>query len=309
MSARRSSTPSAGFTLIEVMVALAILAALSVLTAGALRSGIENRAILQADINRDSMVEDTLRIIHDDVGAAYHHRDIAVAMLNELAKPPATNQGQQGPGGDSDQEDGQAPGSKSPGTVPGQTEGANPAQQGQQDLTKALGTPRPTPVQMTGFVGEEQAMYFTVLNHVRTTRDAKESDQAKVGYYLKQCRSRDPKAKQATQCLFRSLSTVLDDDVTKIGPESVLLENVTEFKLRYLGPEHEDFVEKWVTGQNGDATTKENFPYAVEVTLTMHNKNDPKEKPVSKSILAPIRFPNNPKKDQKQDQQGKTKGV
>jgi hypothetical protein len=86
----------------------------------------------------------------------------------------------------------------------------------------------------------------------------------------------------------------------------VLVENVQEFKLRYFGPQREDWIEVWKTGKNGDAISKENFPYAVEVSLSVHDKSDPKSKPVSMVVVAPIRFPNNPPKKKEGEGQPNT---
>lgn len=269
-----------GFTLIEVMVAMAILAALSLLTAQTLKSTIDSRSKIQADIARESSVYDALRIMESDVEAAFHFRDINITMINELAtEKPATP----------------TPPQSGAANSPTPTPPTQPADPNQAAQPNPFGTPRPTPAQVTGFVGDAESMYFTVSNHLRTMKDAKESDQAKVGYFLKTCRSRTGKH-EPSKCLVRGLSTTLDEDVTKVDSETVLLENVEEFKLRYLGPGHEDYVEQWKTGQNGDDTTRDNFPYAVEISLRVFNKNVKGEKRFGATVLAPIRFPNNPPK-------------
>ena len=262
-----------GFTLIEVMISLAILAALTLLTAQTLKSTFDNRAKVQADLSREAKVYDALRIMQADVGAAFHYRDYETQMFNEVAsgtqaQPPV------------------APAASTDPIAP-------PAAPPPPD--KAFGTPKPTPAQLTAFVGDAKSMYFTVSNHVRTLRDAHESDQAKVGYFLKSCKSPDGKHEQS-ECLFRGLSTMLDDDVTKLEHETVLLENVHEFKLRYLGPGHDDYVESWKTDKTGsDPLAKDVFPFAVEITLVTDNKHDRKEKQFGATVLAPIRFPNNAK--------------
>jgi prepilin-type N-terminal cleavage/methylation domain-containing protein len=276
-----------GFTLIEVMVALAILAALSVLTAQSMQTAIANRSKAKAQVARDSSIRDALSVISADVGAAFHHRDIQTAMLNEITNPTPTP----GPGG----------------IPPGQQQPPQfSAPQGNPNgSTSAGATPRPTPVNLTGFIGDSESMYFTVLNNVRTLRDAPESDQAKIGYFVKSCKSRTSPGKPS-KCLYRAHSPVLDDDVSKPGPAAMLIDNVETFKLRYLGPGHEEPVEQWKTGAQGrDAAAADNFPYAVEITLTIHDRNDPKEKPLTATILAPIRFPNNAeKKDEKANPNG-----
>ena len=146
-------------------------------------------------------------------------------------------------------------------------------------------------------------MYFTTLSNIRTVQDSQVSDQAKIGYFIKSCKAREPgnKVVQA-KCLYRSISPYLDEYVDKPGEETVLLEHVDQFKLRYLGPGRGtstdlEYVETWKTGKAGDAITKANFPYAVEVTLSIDDKNNPKAKRVTASALIPIRFPNNPPKN------------
>lgn len=290
-----------GFTLIEVMVAMAILAVLSILTAQTLKSTIDSRSKIQADMSREASVYDALRIMESDIQAAFHYRDINIKMVNELAQENAKgNQGQGGQQGNNQGNQGnQGAGDQGSGAQGGQggqgNQGDNTGGQQQQQQPNPFGEPRPTPVQVTGFVGDSESLYFTVANHLRTMRDVKESDQAKVGYFVKSCKSSTGKNEQV-RCLMRGLSTELDEDVTKVESETVLLENVEEFKLRYLGPGHEDYLDQWKTGQNGDDTTRENFPYAVEISLRIHDKRDKREKPFGATVLAPIRFPNNPPK-------------
>lgn len=282
-------TDAFGFTLIEVMVALAILAGLSLLTTQALRTGFTNKKNFQAEISKESLITDALRVMQNDVAAAFHHRDFNVTMVNELVSstPAQQNQQNQKSPEDTSGEEGQ-PASQSPSPPTG------------QQLAQVLGTPRPTPVQLTAFIGDGDSMHFTTTSHIRTIRDSKESDIARIGYYLKSCKSTHPRNRQATQCLYRSESPYLDEDVTKEAPESVLLENVTEFKLRYFGPQRDEYVDVWKTGRDGDPISKNNFPYAVEITLTVHDQSDREAKPFSQTVLAPIRFPNNPPLRQRQ---------
>jgi prepilin-type N-terminal cleavage/methylation domain-containing protein len=261
-----------GFTLIEVMVALAILAALSLLTTQALRSGVKNKARASADISREAKVADAVRIMKADIASAFHYRDIHVAMLNSL------NEKTPGPG---------------PTPTPDPRTGQFPPQ---QTGGLASGTPRPTPKIVTAFVGDKESMYFTALTNVRVMKDSPASDQAKVGYFVKSCKTSLAQNSQPTKCLFRATSPYLDEDVTKIENEQVLLENVDEFELSYFGPEKEEAQETWKTGGLGDTATKDNFPYAVNIKLKMWDHSDKRERPVSIEVLAPIQFPNNPPK-------------
>jgi len=240
-----------GFTLLEIMIALAIMAVLSLLTTQALQSAIDSRAFVSRELNRDAQMADTLRILRADISKAFHYQDIFCKMNQELKPTPI------------------------PGVQPVPTE------------TKC-------PPETTGFIGDGESLYFTSLSNVRTLRDSQESSQAKIGYYVKSCRAQN--AKGPTKCLYRSLSPVLDQEIDKPGPATLLVENVESFKLRYLGPGREEFVDSWKTGKNGDDLTKDKFPYAVEVTLTIHDKNNPKDRPETQTALIPLNFENNPKK-------------
>ncbi len=268
-----------GFTLIEIMVAIVILAGLSLLTAQAIRSGVASREKFNREILADSEVRDTLRVMERDINLAFHHRDIFTEMYNQIERDRVAlaqkKAGQANP-----------PAGVNP-------IGANPYAGVQPPQEKK------EPKNLTAFVGDTQSVHFTALTNIRTQRDVQESEQAEVGYFLKSCNSRDGKdrgrqATKSSQCLYRRLSPLLDDDVTQGGNEVVLLENVQEFKLRYFGPQRDDWVENWKTGDGGDAISKLNFPCAVEVSLSVHNMDDPKARKVSMMLVAPIRFPNNP---------------
>jgi prepilin-type N-terminal cleavage/methylation domain-containing protein len=277
-----------GFTLIEVVISLMILAMLSVLTTNAMRRAIDNRELVATDVARDAKLADALRVMRSDITAAYHHRDFATKLYNE-ARSPAT------PTPD--------PTKPTPFPTPPQDEAPrvciNPVTGQQESCTK------PTPVQLTGFVGDASSLYLTTLSNVRTIRDSAESNQAKVGYFTKTCNVRSRDKVTSSKCLYRSITPNVDKELTTPGPETVLLENVEQFQLRYLGPGQDDYVDSWKTGEGAPAETKEKFPYAVEVTLTTQDKNDRKDKKTTASALIPLWFPNN-EKDKKDDKKKAT---
>ncbi len=286
MMAKRIDEDDSGFTLIEVMIAMAILAVISILSAQTMRAGIQDRETVSNEIASSSKVADALRVIRTDINAAYHFRDVFISVANNAAKPDAAPPAAQPttPGGPA------APAPLPVATNP--APGAEPAP-----------TPRPTPPEVTGFIGDSTSMYFTTLSNIRTLRDSQVSDQAKIGYYIKSCKAREPGNKVSdVKCLYRSISPYLDEEIDKPGEETVLLEHVDQFKLRYVGPGRGatteiEYLETWKTGKNGDSITKANFPYAVEITLSIDDKENPKSKKVTASALIPIRFPNNPPKN------------
>lgn len=252
---------SSGFTLLEVMIAMMIMAVLSILTSQTLKSAVDNRAFVTKEVGRDSRLADAVRLIRNDVSRAFHYQDIDCKMKKELA--PKQNQ-------------------------------PNPNGIGIGNSNEEKSA---CPPDHTGFIGDSESLYFSALTNVRTLRDSPESDQAKIGYFVKSCVVPGKnKGDESTRCLYRSISPYLDEELDTPGPETLLLEYVKEFKLRYLGPEREEYVDSWKTGKNGDAISKDKFPYAVEVTLTVHNENDPKDHAETTTVLAPVYFTNNPKK-------------
>lgn len=282
---RNNFHKSAGFTLIEILVATAILAFLSIYTAQSIQSAIKSKVKIEKEIAATSQVRDALSVIERDIHLAFNYRDFNIELYNLAGKnrQAQSNQNQnpsQPPPGQS---------SPNPGGTPGQA------------------TPPPTPAQpfepkqqkiYTQFLGGENELTFTSLNHPRTTSDSKTSDQMVVGYSLKDCSERlNPSAK--SRCLWRRVNPIITSDITRGGVDSVLLENVTKFELRYIGPgkvfeKAENWPKQWYTNEKGDEITKGKFPYAVEVTLEAHNKNVTGQKPVRMTVVAELRFPNNP---------------
>jgi prepilin-type N-terminal cleavage/methylation domain-containing protein len=268
---------SAGFTLLEMMIAMTILAALTVLTSTSIRSAVQSQNKFEAQIEQDSQVREALRVMEKDIGLAFHHRDIYTAMINEINS--AANK--TGPGVTP------TPGNAINQTAPPLFGGTNP---------QATPKPKTAPKELTAFIGDEKTLYFTSLSNVRVQRDEQASDQAKIGYFLKNCKSLDNRGKSSTSnCLWRRVSPTLDDQIELADPnavESVIIENVVDFKLKYFGPDHDEWQNSWKT-TDSDAAMKDHFPYAVEIYIKVQNKNNPKSKVVEMRMIAGIHFPNN----------------
>ncbi len=262
-----------GFTLIEVMIAITILAGLTLLTARAMKAGTANKLKFEGDINREAAVRDALRVVERDINLAYHYRDTFADLMNQAKL------------------ESKRPANATP--TPPPTDGApvdSAAQLTPEEQTK------PVP-QWTGFVGDEKSIYFSALSNVRLNQDTPESDQAEIGYYTRNCKSSDGSGKTST-CLIRSVASYIDDELEKGGKETVLLENVVSFKLRYIGPGFEEWQNSWATKTAKRTEGLELFPYAVEIYLKTHNKQDLKDKPFEMGAVAALRFPNNdPKKE------------
>lgn len=248
----------AGFTLIEVILAISILSTLTVLTTQALTRALKAKSKIQTEVDDVSGLRDTMRMIRTDLNLAYHHRDFEQEIADLVSKPATP---------------------------------ANPA----TPLPPQPVTPRENkridPI--TDFVGTEDQMNFVTMNNARTTANSRQADFSEVGYSLKDCRNFTDSSK-SSKCLYRRIQLIVDADVTEGGTEVVMLENITEFKIRYIGEGKQDWVSTWKTNNGGDAATKGRYPELVEVSLAIEREIDKKKRNYSMQFVIPIHFPNNP---------------
>lgn len=252
-----------GFTLIEVLITIGILGMMTILATQSIQQAIKSKVKIQGQIDDVSRMRDALRLIEADINEAFHYRDVEKELMDLVNK-------------------------KTP---------ANPAAPGVAPNIPAVFTPPPEAPRVdptTQFVGSSDALNFVTMNNARMVRNMKQADFIEVGYSLKSCKGLNVE-QTSSECLWRRSTSWVDEDVTKGGDEVVLLENVSEFKLRYIGKGKDDWVGDWRSDQGGDAVTKNHFPTAVEVSLTVERK-DPKSgknKKYSMQIVAQVRFPNN----------------
>lgn len=269
---------SRGFTLLEVIIAMMILSFLSLFTVEAIQRALKTKVKIQGDIDKNSTVRDALRIMERDINMAFNYHDISIDLYNraqEVREKAA-----------------QALLTNVPPPVAG---GPPPPPPPDPDRFK-----RKTEKIYTQFIGEAASLDFTSTSNVRMTEDSAISTQAEIGYKLKPCRRRSNQ-EQSSNCLWRRVANYFHDDITKDGQETVLLENVIDFKLRYLGPGRDDeWVSSWITTERGDANSKGKFPYAVEITLAVKDTTGKvKDKELRMTAVAAIRNPNNPKEEPK----------
>ncbi len=250
---------NSGFTLIEVILSITILSTLTVLTTQALSRALKAKTKIQTEVDDVSSLRDSMRMIRADVNLAYHHRDFEREISDLVNKPTPPPQGIATP------------------TVP---------QPLPQRENKRL-----DPV--TDFVGTEEKMNFVTMNNGRTLADSKQADFIEVGYALKDCRNLTDSAK-SSKCLYRRTQLIVDDDVTEGGTEIVLLENITEFKLRYIGEGKQDWVSTWKSSSGGDSSTVGRYPDLVEVSMGIEREIDHKKRTYSMQFVIPIHFTNNP---------------
>ncbi len=286
---------SRGMTLLEILISMAILAGMSLLIATSITTGAQNRMRINAQLERQGLLRDALRVIERDINRAFNHRDYVVEVYNEagqLHRKRLEEQKKKGQGAQGEAEENSG--------------GEEAPAEGQQDPAQA-GPPIPpfepeADLSQTQFMGTENELHFTALSHVRTLAEARESDQIQVGYFVRECTSRS--TRQRVPCLWRRHSTILDDRIDQGGTELVLVENVRSFELRYLGAEMgEDWVSGWDSGAASgvatrgpiDGRSQGAFPTAVEVTLEIDDsRSSNQDQGLRMTMVALVRFPNNP---------------
>jgi len=98
----------------------------------------------------------------------------------------------------------------------------------------------------TAFVGKdhgrEDRIDFTSFSHRRLFRNARESDQNEISYFV----TEHPDDSD-TQVLARREQNRIDDDPRRGGKSQILVENVEEFNVEYYDPLLSEWVETWDT--------------------------------------------------------------
>lgn len=261
---------SKGFSLLETLIVLGILAVMSLIASRAIKGALLNKGKIDARLKTETVVFDALRIMATDVERAFHYQYALYEMDMQVLTQQRQAQGQA-----------QIPGQPFP-----------PPQQAQFGDNNDFTLPGP-PERLTQFIGKTDQLHFTTLNHQRTTANAQESNQSEVGYYLAECKSR--LTDKSSRCLWRRSSTVIDNDVTRGGPATPLVENVSQLKFDYLSedPNDKEWKSDWVSDNNGNANTQNMFPNMVRIFLEVHDKNNKNIGKFSQTIITTIRFPNN----------------
>jgi general secretion pathway protein J len=96
----------------------------------------------------------------------------------------------------------------------------------------------------TAFIGKdhgnEDRIDFTSFSHRRLYRNAKESDQNEISYFVTE-HPDEPRM----NVLARREQNRIDEDPRRGGKSQILVENVTEFNIEYFDPLITDWVQTW----------------------------------------------------------------
>jgi general secretion pathway protein J len=117
----------------------------------------------------------------------------------------------------------------------------------------------------TAFIGKDSGfgdrVDFTSVSHTRLYRDAKESDQNEISYFITDSSDGD------TKVLARRMQPRIDDEPQEGGRVEVMLEDVLEFDVEYLDPQTWEWVKSWdTTSGTGQANR---MPAQVKLLVTV----------------------------------------
>lgn len=96
----------------------------------------------------------------------------------------------------------------------------------------------------TAFIGQKSRLDFSSFGHQRLFRNAKESDQNEVGFFL----ARHPEERGKT-VLARRAQPRIDEHPDRGGRLEILLEDVRELEFEYLDPTTSLWTNTWDTTQ------------------------------------------------------------
>lgn len=118
----------------------------------------------------------------------------------------------------------------------------------------------------TAFIAKEAGggskIDFTSFSHKRLYRDAHESDQNEIGYFM----GRDPDD-SSIKVLARREQNRIDDDPEKGGRTQILIRDITGFELAFLEPMTGEWVTTWDSTQA--AMQLNRLPTQVRIKVTI----------------------------------------
>jgi general secretion pathway protein J len=228
----------AGFTLIEVLLAVTVLATLTAITWVGVSGMFSTRDYMTERFERYQIMRVAMDRMAREFSSAY------------LAGP----------------EHGGEP-------LPGEEEEMQEAQDGNAGKVAQLQARR-EPVQF-GMIGRDDEVNFTSFAHIRSIAGEKASQHAEIGYFTE--RKRDSRTGRLVNSLMRREDTTLDDDITDGGKIYTMIPNIEDVEFEYWdpGPPSVGTMEEMAEGDWTDSwdTTKSEFagrlPTRVRIRVTL----------------------------------------
>ncbi|MBX7191216.1 MAG: prepilin-type N-terminal cleavage/methylation domain-containing protein [Sandaracinaceae bacterium] len=149
--------------------------------------------------------------------------------------------------------------------------------------------PNPQLITMrSGFHGRREGagarLDFTSFSHRRLYRDAHESDQNEVGYFVADYRDEDGHTHTA---LVRREQNRIDEDFERGGQNAILVEDVREFELSFLDPLSLEWRDSW----DASGSEMNRLPVQVKIRLVVpQTQNERHDEVYTTRAMVPINW-------------------
>ena len=212
-----------GFTLLEIMLAVSVLALVGTMVYGGFSQTALNKARVEEDVDRS-------RVIHMALDRMARELTMAFVSTHE-----------------------------------------NPSPDLRVIDTAFIGSDR----------GKDDRIDFTSFSHRRLYRNARESDQNEISYFVT-----EHPDEPGVQVLARREQNRIDEDPRRGGKSQILVENVEEFNLDYFDPLLTDWVQTWNTQ---DVLAQPNrLPTQVRIRLAV---KDPRRRGATQTFGTRVTIP------------------
>lgn len=253
---RLASRRRAGFTLIEIMITITLLAMLMGMAWGSYMSTERSQTYTKNINDRMHAAEQAMnRMV----------RELSMSFMTTHGLPQSELQPASGFSTD--------PNNPNNTTDPTVVAATTPS----TDITALTNDPTKV-VYRTGFYGDSDRIDFTCLCNVRMVRDEKTGDQAEISYFLKSVRRRDG---SYVKSLVRRLDAPIDDKPRAGGFVMPLLEDVKSFKVEYWDDAKSDLSsgdDAWVSSWDTETSeTRLRLPSRVRISLEIPHPNNANE--------------------------------
>lgn len=274
-----------GLTLIEVVISMSIVAFLALQTGRYVRNALKDRIKKQSVVEKATLLKDAIEVIKRDINLALHYHDPNIFIYNIAQKERQKRKSQKTSGAaKTNPIDPLDPDNPNPNPIP-----VNPVEEQKKQEELKL----KEEVVLTQFLGTKNTLDFVSRSFASTQPSRPTSDIIELGFKVEECKNRiDPK--KTSKCLIRRFDTLVDDKPESGGNEQVLIEDVKNFELSYMGPKQDtEWVDEWKTKNTLRENQKGHYPYAVKIKLTIQDSHTPKPREYTITAVAEIRNPNN----------------
>jgi general secretion pathway protein J len=248
-----------GFTLMEVLVAIGVLAMLSTVMWVTINNMFETRDFVKKRYERFQLMRVAMDRITNEISAAYiagpefgaerkYEGDFETTSNNNTNNNPNNNS-----------------------NTGGRNSGAQGGTGATESQSQSLSFREPVEF---GLVGEEDELHFTSFAHARTVEGERASHHAEIGYTVD---SVDRAGEDLDNALLRREDTTLDDDITDGGTTYVLIPELESIEFEYWDPGEVQFGDDQSTGQgewvrSWDTRDREYYrrlPSRIRITVTL----------------------------------------